>query len=514
VLGGDSIKTIQVSARMRTYGYRIEMRDIFQNPTIMKLAPLVKKVEGISDQSVITGEVKLTPIQRWFFKDKNIDRHHFNQSVMFYLGEEMSKAAIRAVFTKLQQHHDALRMRYIENNGEVKQINEGLNDPLFLEAFDLKNIQDAKKEFERRVNEMQASINLAKGPLMKLGLFHLEDGDRLLIVIHHLVIDTVSWRILFEDMETLYNQYKNGERMELPLKTDSFKLWSEKLSEYSNSELFLREKRYWNGLESESVSTLDKDFEAEGNYINDMERISFRLDAEETNALLKKVHEPFGTEINDILLTGLGIGIRETFGSKKVLVAMEGHGREEIIKGINITRTVGWFTTIYPVILDMVYKDDLARQIKEVKEFLHQVPDKGIGYGILKYITSESNRSELEFKLKPQICFNYLGQFDEVLQQKFFKISDESLGNNVSLAGERDYDLEVSGMISDGQLRISIHYNKNHYTSKTVRRLISNYEEGLREIISYCLEKKNRELTPSDFDYKELSMSEIDTIFD
>jgi amino acid adenylation domain-containing protein/non-ribosomal peptide synthase protein (TIGR01720 family) len=514
MLGGDSIKTIQISARMRTYGYRIEMRDIFQNPTIMELAPLMKKIEGISDQSVITGEVKLTPTQRWFFNEKSVDRHHFNQSVMVYSKERFGTEAIRAVFSKLQEHHDALRMRYIEDNGEVKQINEGLDYPLSLEAYDLKTKQDAAKELELRVNEIQASINLANGPLMKLGLFHLEDGDRLLIVIHHLVIDTVSWRILFEDMETLFHQYKKGEKLELPLKTDSFKLWSEKLSGYSNSELFLRGKRYWKELESESVSKLDKDFEAEGNYIKDMEKMSFRLNPEETNALLTKVHEPFGTEINDILLAGLGSGIRETFGSKKVLVAMEGHGREEIIKGVNISRTVGWFTSIYPVILNMAYTDDPDRQIKEVKESLHQVPDKGIGYGILKYLTSESNRSELEFKLKPRICFNYLGQFDEDLQQKSFKIVDESSGNNVSLAVERDYDLEISGMISDGQLRISIHYNKNHYKSKTMGRLISHYEEGLRAIISYCLEKKNKELTPSDFDYKDLSIGEIDTIFD
>jgi non-ribosomal peptide synthase protein (TIGR01720 family) len=512
LLGGDSIKTIQISAKMRKYGYRIEMRDMFQYQTIMELAPFIKKKEGMSDQSPITGEVKLTPIQRLFFGDKNIERHHFNQSVMFYSKEEMSKETIRAIFSKIQEHHDALRMRYIEDNGTIKQVNEGLNHPLSLEAYDLKTKQDAKKALELRVNEMQASIDLANGPLMKLGLFHLEDGDRLLIVIHHLVIDGVSWRILFEDIETLYNQYKKGETLNLPLKTDSFKLWSEKLSEYSNSELFLEEKSYWKGIDSMEVSEIKKDFEVEENFIKDTGSVAFSLSKEETNALLTKVNEPFKTEINDILLTGLGMGIRETFGSEKVLVAMEGHGREEIIDGIDISRTVGWFTSIYPVILDMAYTDDLARQIKEVKESLHQVPDKGIGYGILKYLTSGSNRPELAFKLKPQIGFNYLGQFDEDINSVSFGMAKESPGNEISFNRERDYEIDISGMISKGQLGISVYYNKGHYRPGTMEQLKSHFKNALTGIIKYCLEKEEKELTPSDLTYKNLSIKDIEDI--
>jgi len=513
-LGGDSIKTIQISARMRKYGYRIEMRDIFQKPTIMDLALLVKKDEKISEQSAVTGAVKLTPIQRHFFEDNNIDKHHYNQSIMFESKEGFSKDAIKIIFTKLQEHHDAFRMRYIEKNGEIEQINEGLDFPLSLDVYDLKDQKDAVEKLGKKANEIQGGINLAKGPLMKLGLFHLADGDRLLIVVHHLVIDGVSWRILFEDIETLYNQYKKGEKLDLPLKTDSFKLWSEKLSEYSNSDLFLREKSYWKKINSIEVPQIKRDFEVEGNDIKDTESISFSLSKEETNELLTRVNELFGTEINDILLTGLGIGINETFGNEKVLLAMEGHGREEIIKGIDISRTVGWFTSEFPVILDMSYRGDMSRQIKEVKESLHQVPNKGIGYGILKYLTSESNKSEFGFKLDPQIGFNYLGQFDTDVNRPSFEIAEESSGNDVSLNRERDFEIDIAGMISDGQLGISINYNKNHYKSETITRLINNYKEGLRNITSFCTEDRPKELTPSDFGIKELSIEEFDSLFD
>jgi fengycin family lipopeptide synthetase D/gramicidin S synthase 1/tyrocidine synthetase-1/tyrocidine synthetase-2 len=514
ILGGDSIKTIQISARMRKYGYRIEMRDIFRNPTIMDLASLVKKDTKISEQSVVTGVVKLTPIQRCFFEDNNIDKHHYNQSVMFHSKERFSKEALQTIFTKIHEHHDSLRMRYIEENGEIKQINEGLDYPLSFDEYDLRDQKEPIEELEKKANEIQGSINLEKGPLMKVGLFHLVDGDRLLIVIHHLVIDGVSWRILFEDIETLYNQYKKREKLDLPLKTDSFKLWSEKLSEYSNSELFLEEKSYWLGIDSNEVPEIKRDFKVEGNYIKDTESITFRLSKKETNELLTRVNELFGTEINDILLTGLGIGIREIFGNENVLIAMEGHGREEIIKGIDISRTVGWFTSEYPVILDMSYRGDLSRQIKEVKESLHQVPEKGIGYGILKYLTSESNKPEFEFELDPQIGFNYLGQFDTDVNRSSFEIAKESSGNGASINRERDFEIDIAGMISDGQLGISINYNKNHYKPETIRRLIDHFKEGLRNIISYCTEDRSKELTPSDFGIKELSIEEFDSLFD
>ena len=513
-LGGDSIKTIQISARMRKYGYRIEMRDIFQNPTIMDLASLVKKDEKISEQSAVTGVVKLTPIQRHFFEDNNIDRHHYNQSIMFKSKEGFSKEAIKTIFTKLQEHHDSLRMRYIEKNGEIEQVNEGLDYPLSLDEYDLKDQEDGVEKLGKKANEIQGGINLANGPLMKLGLFHLADGDRLLIVIHHLVIDGVSWRILFEDIETLYNQYQKGETLELPLKTDSFKLWSEQLSGYSNSDLFLIEKSYWKKIDSIDVPPIKRDFEVEGNNIKDTESMSFRLSKEETNELLTRVNELFGTEINDILLTGLGIGISETFGNEKVLIAMEGHGREEIIKGIDISRTVGWFTSEFPVILDMSYRGDMSRQVKEVKESLHQVPNKGIGYGILKYLTSGSNKSGFEFKCEPQVGFNYLGQFDTDVNRPSFEIAEESSGSDVSIDREKDFEIDIAGMISDGQLGISINYNKNHYKPETMRRLINNYKQGLRNITSYCTGDRPKELTPSDFGIKELSIDEFDSLFD
>ena len=345
---------------------------------------------------------------------------------------------------------------------------------------------------------------------MKLGLFHLEDGDRLLIVIHHLVIDGISWRILFGDIETLYNQYKEGEGFDLPLKSDSFKSWSEKLSSYANSESFLTEKSYWKKLESMSVASIPKDFDNKDNIVKDIGILSFSLNKSDTKLLLSSVNNAFNTDINDILLTGLGLGIKKTFGNSQVLIALEGHGREEILEDMDIGRTIGWFTSLYPVILDISFGNDLGRQIKEVKEVLHQVPNKGIGYGILRYLTSNEHKLDIEFNFKPQISFNYLGQFDADLKQTSFYIARESVGNMHSERMQMVYELDVSGIIERGRLRILIAYNKKQFKSDTISKLIKSYETELSKIISFCSQKQEKESIPSDFSYRGLAIEDVD----
>jgi aryl carrier-like protein len=236
LMGGDSIKSIQIISRMSSAGYKLEMKDLFKYPVISALAPRVKKLKRIPEQSAIKGIIPLTPIQRDFFSKTHIDSHHYNQAVLLYSREGFAKEAIMEVFSKIQQHHDVLRITYQLNTGkgEIVQIGHDPVYPLSPQEYDLKNRGNSIEELNAKLSRIQASIDLEKGPLMKLGLFHLDDGDRLLIAVHHLVIDGVSWRILFEDIETLYGQYKRGEKLVLPAKTDSFKLWSEKLSAFAN----------------------------------------------------------------------------------------------------------------------------------------------------------------------------------------------------------------------------------------------------------------------------------------
>ncbi|HLP44988.1 MAG TPA: amino acid adenylation domain-containing protein, partial [Candidatus Kapabacteria bacterium] len=508
MIGGDSIKAIQVISRMNSAGYQVEMKAIFQYPVIAALAPQVKKLKRFPEQAVITGTIPLTPIQAMFFEQSYSHPHHFNQSVMFYVRERIEKDILKNIFVKIQEHHDALRMTYHINkeNGKVTQIDHGLDYPFSLEEYEI---------IEPTVEKIQSSIDLEKGPLMKLGLFHLEDGDRLLIAIHHLVIDGVSWRILFEDIETLYRQAKQGEKLVLPPKTDSFKLWAEKLSSYADSKTILKEKAYWQKVDSSAAPLIPKDFETIANDVKDTASISFTLSEKETRQLHTKVNEAFGTEINDILLTALAKSIKKTFGNNRVSIALEGHGREDILEDIDVSRTVGWFTSLYPVCLDVSQTGDLGRQLKEIKETLRQVPNKGIGYGILKYLTVAENKKELEFKLKPQISFNYLGQFDaEIKQISSFEIAKESAGNAHSLNNQREYLLDVSGITTNNRLGMTISFNQTHFKGETIKALVANLETGLKHIIEFCCAQEKIERTPGDFTYKGLSIESVNRLME
>jgi non-ribosomal peptide synthase protein (TIGR01720 family) len=433
---------------------------------------------------------------------------------MLYSKTGFDEEAIKAVLTKIQQHHDALRMTYKRENGEVIQYNHGIQYPLSFQVYDFKNMGDIENTLDIKINEIQSSIDLEKGPLMKTALFHLEDGDHILIAVHHLVIDGVSWRVLFEDMETLYRQYLEGERMVLPLKTDSFKAWAEALSQYADSRPFLKEKAYWEKMEAMEIPSIPKDFNEEDHYIMDNHTLSFQLGEEETTQLLTEVNTAFGTEINDILLMALGLGLKKVFGNERVLIALEGHGREGLFKDMDIHRTVGWFTSEYPVLLELSHDDDMGRQIREIKESLRKVPNKGIGYGILKYMTSEKYKENIVFKLKPQVSFNYLGQFDaDIAQMKSFDMSSVSTGYSQSKRTKKMCPLDISGMINNNRLTMLISYSNKQYKRETIETILDCYQAELEAIISFCTAREEREVSPSDFSYKGLSIDQFDQLF-
>ena len=349
--------------------------------------------------------------------------------------------------------------------------------------------------------------------MVKLGLFKTSKGDHLLIVIHHLVIDGVSWRILFEDFNTAYKQAINKETIILPEKTHSFKAWSEKIQSYARSSQLLNEIDYWSKIENTKIESIPKDNETTVDDKVKNSAMSFmRLCTKDTEKLLKNTNNAYNTEINDILLSALGLTIKEWTGENKVLINLEGHGREEIIPDINITRTVGWFTSHYPLILNVTETNDIGYYIKSVKEDMRKIPNKGIGYGILKYIKPKEYKKELEFKLNPQISFNYLGQFDEDINQDLFGTSEISAGTCMSEESQLMYYININGMVIHGELQLSFEYNKEQYNSDTIEKLAISYEKMLLKVINHCIEKEESEMTPSDFGCEKLSIEELEYI--
>jgi amino acid adenylation domain-containing protein/non-ribosomal peptide synthase protein (TIGR01720 family) len=503
MIGGDSIKSIQIASRMSRQGFKVEIKDIFQRPTISQLAPHVKSLERIPDQSMITGTVPLTPIQEWFFREPAEGQTQYNLSVMLYSKQRQTKERVKKIFNKLQHHHDALRTTFRQDNNHnnrVEQIIGNHHHPLEVEEHDHCGKPDASQRLRDAAQCLQTGINLETGPLMKIGLMHHDDGDRILIVIHHLVVDGVSWRILLEDIDTLYRQAADGRILSLPQKTDSFREWARELKRLAHQERLLEQRQYWTRRDKTFAVAIKRDNETPdtGDFIRDAREEIRQITEEETALLLTNVNQAFGTDINDILLSALGEAFAETFGMTKLPVALEGHGRENIIEGIDVNRTVGWFTSVYPVELDMTYRSNPARQLTEIKETLRQVPQKGVGYGILKYLAPPEIRQEMEELSKPQVCFTYLGQFDEDIRDRELGIAEENPGPMVAENRRRPNELQLDGLIVNKRLQMRITYNKNHYKPETIRRLVQNYRDGLVRLIHFCTAQTRRRLTPSD----------------
>ncbi|HYE53806.1 MAG TPA: amino acid adenylation domain-containing protein [Chitinophagaceae bacterium] len=508
--GGDSIKSIQISSRMRTAGYEVSVKDIFTNQTIRELALVLKEIETVSDQSPVTGPVALSPVQHWFF-EKNRLQNHFNQSVILNFPNGITIETLRTIFEKIQGHHDALRLVFATDaEGRIAQYNRGPDMPVSIEEH---RIEDAAQLLSVCTG-MQASMDLANGPLMKLGLFHMQDGSRLVIIAHHLVIDGVSWRILFEDIEILCRQWMNNEPLSLPLKTDSYQTWTRLLHDYTGSKNFQRAREYWETALQKTAPVILRDKPAGSNTYGERKVQSFRLNSALTSKLLTEVHASFNTQINDILLTALLLAVKKQYGHDSVMIDLEGHGREELHTRMNISRTVGWFTSIYPVLLEKK-ADKLSVIIRYVKETLRKVPNNGIDYLLLKYYCSDN--VFIREAGEPAISFNYLGQFDADTSGNTYRIAGESTGDDVSPAKVRDYDWDVAGIVTGGELEMKLTYSAQQYHDETINTLLGFYKEQLEEIITYCCNYGKVELSPSDLTYshltiKDLSITQLDDL--
>lgn len=510
-MGGDSIKAIQILSRLGQEGLKLEVRHLFEYPTIFETARKVSKTVRIPEQGAAAGKVPLTSIQSWLFNEHQNNTDHYTQAVLLRGRCGIEENALRAAFCKLLEHHDALRMLCRTVDGRIIQENTGPGRPASLEIVDIRGVEDAETICISHCAKVPEAINIAEGPLMKAVLFRMDGGDRLLLVIHHLVVDGVSWRIVIEDLIDGYRQYISKKTIVLPLKTDSFKLWAERMHVYCDSLEMLSEKAYWKSISASKKEPAQSEYAGE-RLQRDYSSLRCSLEERETTALLSKVNRAYNTEINDILLTALAIALEKWHGRTATLIDLEGHGREQIFEDLDISRTVGFFTAVYPFVLELPEADDMGFRIKSVKEALRKIPNKGIGYGILKYLTSPDNKRDMAFGIEPRISFNYLGRFDEYGNRDIFEIADGALTNTIGGDMEKHYDIEVEGMVLRGNLNLSVFYNRKAYEEGPVLEFLGLFKDKVLEVIEHCAERKLSETTPSDLTYKRLTMPGLEEL--
>ncbi|MCP3144849.1 non-ribosomal peptide synthetase, partial [Pyxidicoccus xibeiensis] len=504
-LGGDSIVSIQVVTRARQAGLRLTPRQLFQHQTVAELAPQVKTArQGHDEQGFVEGPVPLTPVQRAFFEEASAEPQHFNQSVMLEALEPVDATALEQALQKLVEHHDALRLRFVREGGEWRQDAVAPGQPVRLRRVDLSGVPEAElaAAVTRAADEVQRSLDLSEGLLLRAALLERGAGrtQRVLVVLHHLSVDGVSWRVLLEDLESAYRQLRRGEPVTLPPKTTSYKAWAEWLQAHARSEAVEAELPHWLQAARAQVAPLPVDIKEGANTVASERSVQVSLSAEETRLLLQETPGAYRAHIDDVLLAALGRAVAEWTGGTRVRVEQELHGREVPSDEVDVSRTVGWFTATWPLLLEVSRGGSPGDTLRNVRESRRQRPGSGLGHGLLRHLGRPEAAEALRAQPRPGILFNYLGQLDALAQaSQLFRPAPESQGSAQSGLAVRSHLLEVDALVAGGQLRVSWKYSEGVHQHATVESVAQGFVEALRALIRGRDSADARHYLPSDF---------------
>ncbi|PWI10491.1 non-ribosomal peptide synthetase [Streptomyces sp. NWU339] len=516
MLGGDSIVSIQVVSRARTAGLALTPRDLFRHPTLAALATAATgAAQAVADTGPVTGEVGLTPIQRWFLDAEPPRPEYFNQSVVVETAQDVDADALSAALAALWAHHDALRARFTraaDGTWHQEYAAPDTEAPRLLRVHDLNGLDaGAAEEAEDRFSkEAHTGFRLDTGPLIAARLFTGGDrAARLLLTAHHLVVDGVSWRVLLEDLETAYRQALAGERIRLPQRTTSVREWVRRLTGRTGEGDLTAQRAHWETVSRHCADPLPVDLDGD-NTVADLRAVTVRLDRRRTDDLLRRVPGVYRTRVDDVLLAALGRVLADWTGRGTVAVGLEGHGREDqLFDDLDLSRTVGWFTSLFPVALELP-EGDWGAALKSVKEQLRAVPDRGVGYGALRHLAGDERLAAAPL---PGISFNYLGRFDWSADDgALVRAVPGGLGGAEDPGAPRAHLLDVVARVEGDELEIIWHYSGGRHREETVASLAEGMLRSLEEIVAHCAAPHAGGRTPSDFPLARLDQAAVDRL--
>ena len=505
-LGGDSIVSIQVVSRARQAGLQLSPKDLFLHQTLKALASVARQDDSVAVVQVpASGRTPLLPIQHWFFEQHLPRRAHWNQSVLLGCAQPLDSALLARALGHVCEWHDGLRLRF-GNDPSSAEYAAYTQDP---ELLWTRQATDAE-QLLMHCEAAQRSLDLSRGPLLRALLVDMADGSqRLLLAIHHLVVDGVSWRVLLEDLQTAYRQLASAATVQLPPRSSSFQQWAERLAEHATSAQLGAQLSYWQtSLQGPSGDLPARDPHASLS-ARHARAHSVELDAATTTALLQQAPAVYRTQVNDLLLSALTRSLCAWTGEASALVQLEGHGREALFDDLDLSRTVGWFTSLFALRLHNG-ADPLAT-LKSVKEQLRGVPERGLGYGLLRYLGGEGQR--LADLPQARVTFNYLGQFDHSFgSDALFQPASEKSGANRDADGALSNWLSVDGQVFGGRLSLRWTYSAAMFDDGAIEALAQTYVEQLQGLIALCLEDDAGGVTPSDFPLAEVGQAQLDAL--
>ncbi|WP_416778066.1 amino acid adenylation domain-containing protein [Xenorhabdus budapestensis] len=495
-IGGDSIVSIQLVSKLRQAGFTVQVKSIFEAPTVARLAQVLAQdqqtVSVVAEQGKLSGEFGLLPVQQDFFNRQLPQPHHWNQAFMIRLPGTIKHGDIEKALNQLAERHDMLRVHFVETAAGYRQCYQA-DMPLWLSMLHHCDVsQWDETALRQQLTEWQSSFDYCNGPLWQAAhLTGYADGSaRLFFAFHHLIIDAVSWRIMAEDMRLLLQKDAlQGDN--LPAKTSSYRQWVSAVHHYA--ECHQEEVPYWQQVMEES-----------GTYPAVEETRQHRLGISEalTETLLREANAGYHTEINDLLLSALALALQTCFSRPINRILLEGHGREHIDNTLDVSETVGWFTTLYPVRLAM--QAAIAETIIHTKEMLRAVPNKGLGYGALHqagYLTGNL----------PMISFNYLGQLGGEAGEQDWSLTSDDCGTMIADNNKSHLLLDINGAVQEGRLQFSVNSCLSQHQTQT---FITAFEQALMTVIKTAQQQAQAGgvKTPSDYGIKGVSIEQLNQL--
>jgi len=505
-LGGDSITSLQVSARASAAGIRVTSRQVLEAETVERLAELASRapepVGRAADEP--SGEVPLTPIQRWFFEQRVPRAHQWDQTIFVELADAVDASRLRAALAAVVEHHDVLRSTFSTTGDGWRHVVGAECAPPSLEVVDLalRTPETQDPAIREETVRAQEAIDLARGPLLTAVLFRLAPAraDRLLLVVHHLVVDGVSLRILVEDLDTAYAGLRGGDAAPLPAKTTSFRGWGEALQHYARDGDLLRQADYWRSVpdpEAASPWTCRRGTEVR-NTAGRGATATFEVDPGVVRALRGEAVRAGGASPLHLLLASFALAWRSRTGRNAVQVDLERHGREHIADGVDVSRTVGWFTSIHPVVLHVPETARAEQVVDAVRRQFDRIPDRGIGYGVLRHLTTGIG-AELAALPRSAVSFNFLGWFDRPSDgRSLFGAPVQAPAQLLSPDTPRPYLLDVVITGIEQRLLVELTYATDAYPADEVDALGRELVTALGELVDLHSSKgASRELRSS-----------------
>ena len=521
-LGGDSILSLQVLARASKVGLRLTVKQLFQAPTVARLAPLVTTaVPPPRPAAARSGPVPLTPIQHWLLEGSAEGVHHFNQSVLLELAPNLRLPVLEQALEAVHRVHGAFGYRYEPTAQGWRQTPVAAGPRWSLQRVDTSAWAEQPTQQQARLEalatELHASFELSTGPLSKLAVLDRgpERPASLLWVIHHLVVDAVSWHVLLQELQEASEQLGANRAVQLKEEPTPFAVWAAHLEQEASSAALQRQVGHWLGVLRAPGADLPLDGEGGPGTAATAVTHTLRLEPELTQAVLR-AGAVWGANAAEVLLGALAAVLGRQVSGSSLRLYVESHGRDRELAGtLDLSRTVGWFTSLYPIVLDL-RGGPAGACVKAAKEALRTAPTSGVGFGLLRYVRQEpALLLALEQAGPVQLCFNYLGTMDQELGAGgLFVLRSTHSGQAHSPQLRRRHLVEVDALVVEEKLQVHLTYSPNAHSAERIAGWAAELKKELEQLVALSRQPEAGGYTPSDFPQSGLTQAALDQLLE